>query len=192
MQTNLKSAADATPAATTSSGLAEEKPSGERLEVGYYSPTDDFRAITEHIALMRPYGGIVALLGPASDPQSLVDAHFFKAVHALYDACQLALAIHGGHSPTVDEALEEALARAGMPVAGSRGCFTYVPGGETIHRLLAEDSKTFAHVDSFSEDPGGEITHIVRRRLSDDKLFEFLDWAGHDHSREVRSIRNAH
>lgn len=172
---------NSTPATGQQNGESADGP----LEVGYYTPSDSFRAITEHIALMRPDGGLIALFGPATDPQSFKDAHLFKAVPALYEACRLALALVSGHSPAVDRALEEAIFRACAPVPGSHGRFAYVPDGETVNRLSMGDSSAFETVASFSEDSAGKVTHVVRRRLSDNKFFEYLEWVGYDTAREV-------
>lgn len=53
------------------------------LAVGYYRPSDRFRAIAEHVCAMRedqPGGGTpVAICGPSGDPQSHADAALFTA-----------------------------------------------------------------------------------------------------------------
>jgi hypothetical protein len=166
-------------------------PTAGPLEVGYYVLTESFRSIPEHMAVMRPDGGLIALVGASTDPQSLADALMFRATPALFNACLLALSLVKGVSPAVDQAVEEALALASVKVVpGSRGRFVYVPEGETISSSAAKDTRSFEHVASFSEDAGGEVTHVVRRRLSDGKLFEYLDWVGYDTASEVLEVIN--
>lgn len=177
-------------------------PTGGPFEVGYYAPTDEFRSITEHMAVMRPDGRLIALVGPATDPQSLVDAHMFKATPALYAACLLASQLLGGAYPALEQMMEEALALATVPaepdalieesrsVPGSHGRYLYVPGGEMISRSTASNSEEFEPVESFSEDAGEELIHVVRPRRLDGKLFEYLDWASSKTAYEVCAVND--
>lgn len=60
------------------------------LAVGYYQPGERFRAIPEHVCVLRedhPVGGTpVAVCGPSGDPASEADARLFAAAPDLLDA----------------------------------------------------------------------------------------------------------
>lgn len=50
------------------------------LEVGYYTPTEKFLAVREHVAVMKPNGQLIATTGPAggnADDASHADARLF-------------------------------------------------------------------------------------------------------------------
>lgn len=59
------------------------------LEVGYYVPSDTFRAVVEHIAVVKPTGELVALTGSANNertPESIADALLFAGAGQLFAA----------------------------------------------------------------------------------------------------------
>lgn len=183
---------------TTEISVALPPPTDGPFEVRLYEPTDAFRSIAEHVAVTRPDGGLIALAGPATDVQSLVDAHMFKATPALHAACQLALSLLGGISPSVDRALEDALAlcdvplrelvvfaQLGGPVPGSHGRFRYLVNGESICSCAAADDQAFEHVASFPAGTGVDATRVVRRRLVDERLFEYSEQASDGTAYEV-------
>ena len=74
------------------------------LAVGYYRPSERFRAIAEHVCAMRedqPGGGTpVAICGPSDDPQSHADAALFTVAGDL-------LAVARGLVAMVDGVYEE-------------------------------------------------------------------------------------
>lgn len=63
------------------------------LEVGYYSTTDEFRAIAQHAAVMRPDRSLVAVTGPSTGKgamEALEFARLFAAGPDLLAACETA------------------------------------------------------------------------------------------------------
>lgn len=63
------------------------------------------------------------------------------------------------------------------PVAGSRGRYAYVPDGGCATRAELGDETLFEHVETFYQDAGRELGHIILRRRADSALFEISDWA---------------
>lgn len=47
------------------------------LSIGFYVPTEKFKAIMEHIAICESNGALVALTGPSDDPRSKETAESF-------------------------------------------------------------------------------------------------------------------
>jgi hypothetical protein len=63
-----------------------------QLTVGVYQPTERFRQIREHACVCRADDmGLVAVCGPAGDPESEKDAELFAAAEELLAACKGAL-----------------------------------------------------------------------------------------------------
>jgi hypothetical protein len=63
------------------------------LTRGYYRPTDRFRQIEEHVAVMRESDqSLVAVCGPTGDPASEADALLYAAAPSLLEAAQAAVA----------------------------------------------------------------------------------------------------
>lgn len=61
------------------------------LEVGYYTPTEKFRAVREHVAVMKPDGQLIATTGPTGDQidvndSSHADARLYVAASELLAA----------------------------------------------------------------------------------------------------------
>jgi hypothetical protein len=104
---------------TEKPGAPTAAPTDGPLAVGYYRPTETFRGVAEHAAVMRPDGSLVATTGPSDDPRSLADAQAFAATPRLVAACRLALSLVRGTSPAADEALEKALAAATLRLCPS-------------------------------------------------------------------------
>ncbi len=79
--------------------MSTEKP--EQWTVGYYEPTERFRAIGCHVAVMRESdGGLIAVCGPAGDPESerearqMADSLRLQRVNAaLLQACRYAAGV---------------------------------------------------------------------------------------------------
>ena len=70
-----------------------EKPkTKEGLQVGQYTPSEEFRAIAAHVCVYRPVdeggGAPVAICGPAGDPESEKEAQLFSAAPELFDAAE--------------------------------------------------------------------------------------------------------
>lgn len=84
--------------------------------VGYYCPTEDFKRIQEHAAVMQVDNcGLVAVTGPADDPESVELAHLFAAAPALLDACRKAvhnMEFYGAGSFGVCEEIRAVIAQA--------------------------------------------------------------------------------
>lgn len=59
-----------------------------RLEIGFYIPTEKFKAIPEHIAICGPGGALIAVVGPSGDPLSKETAESFIVAVNAYDAHQ--------------------------------------------------------------------------------------------------------
>jgi len=83
------------------------KPSTE-LTVGFYKPTKRFHSITEHVAVMTPEGGLIAVTGPSDprDPNSeshLAAARLFAASNRMLTAIEFALSVF---APTACETSE--------------------------------------------------------------------------------------
>lgn len=62
---------------------------------GYYLPTEKFKAIKEHVCVMRPDGALIAICGPTGEPASEADALLYAAAPELlervrqrYAACE--------------------------------------------------------------------------------------------------------
>lgn len=57
------------------------------LTVGFYVPTTRFLAVTEHTAVMDvETQALIAVTGPANDPESEAHARLFAAAPELYEA----------------------------------------------------------------------------------------------------------
>lgn len=57
------------------------------LAVGFYVPTEAFREIEEHAAVMlEGDGDLIAICGPSNDPVSIADATLYAAAPDLLDA----------------------------------------------------------------------------------------------------------
>ncbi len=89
------------------------------LAVGYYTPTPDFRAVVEHVAVMRAGdGGLIAVCGPLDSPMSELDARLFAAAPDMLDALRLALdycesgAVEDSIPGTLSETIRAAIAAA--------------------------------------------------------------------------------
>ncbi len=59
-------------------------------EVGYYTPTERFRATPEHVAVCRPDMSLVAVTGPTGCRQSEADARLMAAAPDLLAAIEQA------------------------------------------------------------------------------------------------------
>lgn len=62
-----------------------------KLEVGFYSTTDAFRAIDQHVAVMRADCSLVAVTGPSTGKgamEAIKFAQLFAAAPQLLEACE--------------------------------------------------------------------------------------------------------
>ncbi len=79
---------------------AGTKGGGPGLAVGYYTPTTKFLQIPEHTAVMdAETRGLVAVTGPAHDPESHAYAQLFAAAPELLEAATFAVKVIKQNQP---------------------------------------------------------------------------------------------
>lgn len=87
--------------------------SNAKLTTGLYQPTDEFRAIAEHVAVCRESdNGLVAVVGPYGDEASAWFARMFAAAPELLAACKTVLGCEAITCSECRDALTSAVARA--------------------------------------------------------------------------------